>query len=129
MKEITNEKMQELMENQEFAAKIRTAKSAEEMVEIFAEYDIQITEEELKESCKQTVDLRREKGYMDGDELTEAGLEMVSGGGIGGWAGAVFICAGIVIGGTIAPVAGAIILGCGAIGAVCDILTPKKKRR
>ena len=44
MKEITNEKMQELMENQEFAAKVRSAKTAEEMVKIFAEYDVEITE-------------------------------------------------------------------------------------
>ena len=80
MKEITMETMQELMENQEFAAKIRSAKSAEEMVKIFAEYDIEITEEELTASCKQAIDVLSEQGYMDGDELTEKGLEMISGG-------------------------------------------------
>lgn len=39
MKEITMEKMQELMNNPEFAAKLRSAKTAEEMVQVFAEND------------------------------------------------------------------------------------------
>lgn len=131
MKEITNEKMQELMENQEFAAKVRSAKTAEEMVKIFAEYNVQITEDELREQCEQTVAILREQGYMDGDELTESGLELVSGGadGFGMWAGTVIGGAGLVIGMTIAPVAGGIILGCGAVGLICGMLTPKKKRR
>lgn len=131
MKEITNEKMQELMENQEFAAKVRSAKTAEEMVKIFAEYNVQITEDELREQCEQTVAILREQGYMDGDELTESGLELVSGGadGFSMWAGTVIGGAGLVIGMTIAPVAGGIILGCGAVGLICGMLTPKKKRR
>lgn len=127
MKEITNEKMQELMENQEFAAKVRSAKTAEEMVKIFAEYDVEITEEELRDSCKQTVDVLREQGYMEGDELTESGLEMVAGGakwgralcGVGIMGGSM----GLVAMGAVCPPLGAAMLVCGGIGAVCSILT------
>ena len=78
MKEITMEKMQELMNNPEFAAKLRSAKTAEEMVRVFAEYDVQVTEEELKESCKKTLEILNEKGYMDGDELSEEALDLVA---------------------------------------------------
>ena len=127
MKEITMEKMQELMENQEFTAKIRNAKSGEEMVKIFAEYDVQITEEELKESCKQAVDILREQGYLDGDELTESGLELVAGGakwgralcGVGIMGGSM----GLVAMGAVCPPLGAAMLVCGGIGAVCSIFT------
>lgn len=127
MKEITNEKMQELMENQEFATKIRTAKSVEELVKTFAEYNIQVTEEELRESCKQTVDVLRNQGYMDGDELTETGLELVAGGAKWGSA----LCGVGIMGGSMAlaamgavcPPLGAAMLICGGVGAVCSILT------
>lgn len=61
---------------------------------------------------------------MDGDELTEDGLELVTGGARWGAAmGGVFIQgAGIAIG-TICPLAGVIILGCGTVSALCSIAT------
>ena len=123
MNEITIEKMQELKENQEFAAKIRTAKSGEEMVKIFAEYDVRITEEELRENCKQTVDILREQGYMDGDELTESGLEMVAGGFNWAHYGGGLGLMGTAIGAAACPPAALLLLSIGAVWAVYGALS------
>ena len=119
MKEITMEKMQELMNNPEFAAKLRSAKTAEEMVRVFAEYDVQVTEEELKESCKKTLEILNEKGYMDGDELSEEALDLVSGGiKWGGYASGLGLMAIGISVGAACPPAGLLLLGIGGVIAI-----------
>lgn len=80
MKEISKEKILELENNQEFKQKLSTVKSIEEALKVFAEYGVELTEEEFEEGYNQATKMLEEQGYIKNDELTEKGLDMVPGG-------------------------------------------------
>lgn len=80
MNEVSIERLQELESDLEFRAKIKAAKSTHDVIEIMKEYGIQISEDEFKTGYAQAVERFVEEGYMENGELTERGLEMVTGG-------------------------------------------------
>lgn len=131
MKEITSEKLRELENNQEFLEKLRTVSSSPEAIEVLAEYGVEMTEDELMEGFEKVESILVEKGYMKDGELTESGLDLVSGGvnmwvsgvGIaGGSAGLLLMMAGVA-GGPAVWAAGCI------IGAAGIFMKGRKKRR
>ena len=64
--------IQTLMENKEFSEKLALTETTEEVIDVFAEYGVTITEEELEAALASV--------KSNGNELDEAALENVSGG-------------------------------------------------
>lgn len=67
------EKLKALAENEEFTEKLKQTESMEEAIKLFAEYGVEVTEEDLKNLM----------AAVPEGELDEAALENVSGGFIG----------------------------------------------
>ena len=61
-----------LMENKEFSEKLTLTKTTEEVIAVFAEYGVTITEDDLEAAIA--------SAKSNGKELDEAALENVSGG-------------------------------------------------
>lgn len=125
MENISIEKMYELLDDQELATKLRTAKSTQEIQTVLEEYGISLSKEELVNDLNQTVSVLRDKGFMNDDELTESGLDLVSGGAKWGRYSCGLAIMGGGIGltaiGAVCPPVGLLMLGCGAIGALCSL--------
>lgn len=128
MLEITMEKVQELLNNQEFICKMRAAHTENEIAAIMSDYGISMTEEEMAKIIQQTVAWLEETGYLENGELTERGLESVSGCVDWlGWGGSVVgQGVGIAIG-TICPPAGLIILGACTLSGVAAACNRKRR--
>ena len=75
MEEMIINKLQELGNDQEFAAKMQAAESAQDMLSVLAEYGIEATEEALVKA------LACEAMTTEDGELSEEMLGNVSGGG------------------------------------------------
>lgn len=80
MKEITSEKLNELVNNPEFTARMDKVKSGEDLLSILSDYGFNLTEEELDEGYKKAKEIFETQGFIEGDELTEKYLEEVAGG-------------------------------------------------
>lgn len=61
-----------LMENKEFSEKLALTETTKEVIDVFAEYGVTITEDELEAALASV--------KSNGNELDEAALENVSGG-------------------------------------------------
>lgn len=64
--------IQTLMENKDFSEKLALTETTEEVIDVFAEYGVTITEDELEAALASV--------KSNGNELDEAALENVSGG-------------------------------------------------
>ena len=65
----------ELMENEEFSAKLATTETTEEVIKVFADYGVTVTEDEL--------DAALASAKANSAELSEAELGNVAGGLVG----------------------------------------------
>ena len=128
MQEQIREKMEMLETDPEFIAKMQRVKTTEDVINLMAEYGVELSEEEFESAYDQSLAIFEEKGYIKDNELTEDYLEMVSGGvnskvaGVGVVIG--YIGLGIMTGG------GAWYLwaaGC-AIGAAGCLMKGKRKK-
>lgn len=63
--------------NEAFKAEAQTLKSLEDLQNLLAKYDVQLSIEEVKELCAQIAEAAK---VGDNDELTEDALENVAGG-------------------------------------------------
>lgn len=80
MKEITIEKLQKLEMDQVFTEKVRTAKSAQDLTVVMAEYGIELSAEEIEKGYAKAAELLVQKDYLDNGALSDQELEMVVGG-------------------------------------------------
>lgn len=77
----TVEKFQELIENEEFCAKLHAVDSIEKAQTLLSEYGVEITVEELQQEMENAKMIMKEKGMIsEGGELSAEMLEMVTGG-------------------------------------------------
>lgn len=133
MKEITNEMLKDLMNDEDFVAELRTAHTEDEILQVMSDNGIELTREQFEEGYEQVLNVMEGEGYFDEEgEMTEKGLELVSGGlrkgvantglllGAGGLAA---MMAGPITAGAVACWAA----GC-AIGTV-GVLMPSKKSK
>lgn len=72
------EKIKALFKNEEFTKKMETLEEIEKIGELFKEYDVELTDEELADLLQSAIDAKQE------GELDESDLENVSGGLVGG---------------------------------------------
>lgn len=86
------DKVQALMQDEQFKTKLANAESMDDMAALFCNEGIQVTGAELEEAVSQ----------QDGDELSEDSLENVAGG---------FAVSGLIAAGCIIFVGGSILLG------------------
>lgn len=75
MKEFTVEKLQELENDREFAAKMEAAECTRDVISVLKEFGIEATEEEL------VAVLAEQEMAMENGELSEDMLDNVAGGG------------------------------------------------
>lgn len=107
MNEINIKKMNELVENEEFAQKILAAGSCENAYKLFVENGVDASYEDFAAHIEESRKVMVEKGLISEDgELSVEMLEAVSGGGKGA---SVFlwVCAGVAFG-----------VGCAGLGAI-----------
>lgn len=131
MKEITVEMLNKLSADPEFIAGMRAAKTAEDILKVFHHYGVELTMEEFEAGYEQAADILRQKGYLDGDELTEEGMALVVGGVNHGVYAVGMAAAGIGIGLMATGPIGWTAVGLWAGGcaiATSGILLPGKKR-
>ena len=77
-------KLEELMKNEQFVESIMQAESIDGIQSILKEEGIEMSTEEIRASIADGKKALQESGYTSDDgELTEKGLELVSGGGRG----------------------------------------------
>ena len=80
MKEITMEKIEALQNNEEFTSQMAAAKTMDDVLKTMNDNGIELTKEELEAGYEEVLNRCEEKGYANDGELTEEGLELVSGG-------------------------------------------------
>lgn len=115
----TSMKMAELLQNEEFVAKIKQVGSNEEGIALLESVGISVTEEELKHFSEVALDAVRAKyPNLNEDELPEEALDAVAGGKVN-WCHFAFACFGIALASTVPGMQGAILLlGVAAVGAL-----------
>ncbi|MBQ8398728.1 MAG: hypothetical protein IJX08_02040 [Clostridia bacterium] len=107
MNKICIEKMEELLTNEDFAAKIEEAGSYENAHKLFVENGVDVSYEEFSSFIRQSGDAMKAHGYVSEDgELSAELLELVSGGGIGGKVAAIFTWVGAGVAYSVCPPAG-----------------------
>lgn len=112
-----NEKLNELMQNEDFVNKLAATKGTSAILSLLAENGVTMTEAELEQAVSSGKAFLKEKGILlENDELSAEGLGMVS----GGFSGGMFF-AGLGI----AAVSAAFTLGGGyvAIGAFMVVMS------
>ena len=127
MKEITNEKMLELLSDSEFIDKLQNVKSIDEGVSLFEENGVSITAADIEDGYKKGMSYLEENGYVQNGELTEAALEMVAGGASIGYrvaqlgAGVAGAGLGLLLAGVACtPGAGMVIIGIAVAWKFCN---------
>lgn len=82
MNELTVKKMEALLNDEAFRAQFQNIDSREEIIRLFQDNGIEVTEEDFNAMAEQGIALLGEKGLISEDgELSPEMLEMVSGGG------------------------------------------------
>lgn len=116
--QIALDKIQKLMEEPEFVKKLENAESVDARISLLRDNGITVTADEVEAGYRKGMSYLENNGYIENGELTEAGLDMVSGGsrfgygvaklgaGVAG-AGLGLMCAGVCL----TPAAGFIIVG------------------
>ena len=115
----TSMKMAELLQNEEFVAKIKQVGSDEEGIALLESVGISVTEEDLKHFSEVTLDAVRAKyPNLNEDELPKEALDAVAGGRVH-WGHFVLACCGIALASTIPGMQGAfLLLGVAAVAAL-----------
>lgn len=100
------EKFKELQNNQEFIEKMSKAKTANDFIEVYKEFDVELTVEEAEGIVKAMLS---DVPETTDEELTMEQMDQVSGG---------LVIAGIVIPAILWKTALALVAVCGAVGAI-----------
>ncbi len=79
-KETMIRKLNELSEDERFAESLKNAETYDDASKVMAEFGIDLSGEDLEKMIVGTRNYIAENGFMNDGELTEEGLEMVSGG-------------------------------------------------
>ena len=115
----TSMKMAELLQNEEFVAKVKQVHSDEEGIALLESVGISVTEEDLTQFSEAALDAVREKYHnLDKDELPEEALDAVAGGKVN-WGHFLLACCGIALAATVPGMQLEIfLLGVAAVGAL-----------
>lgn len=116
--QIMLDKIQKLMEEAEFVRKLENAKTVDASLSLLRDNGITVTADEIEVGYRKGMHYLEDNGYIENGELTEAGLDMVSGGSRFGYgvaklgSGVAGAGLGLMLAGVcLTPAAGFIIVG------------------
>jgi hypothetical protein len=80
LKEEVNQRLIDLVQNEEFTSKLENAKTDEQILNLLSQYEIEMTMEELADAKNAGRKLLEEQKIQTDGELSEETLEQVAGG-------------------------------------------------